>query len=162
MSIGFNAEDILLMAEQIERNGARFYRTAADCTVDPDTRQVLLNLAAMEDKHEETFIDMRKKLTSDERRPTAFDPDGQEATYLKILANDNVFNPEVDPAEMLTGKDSMEEILKIAIGLEKDSIVFYQGMKKFVPKIFGVDKLDAIIEEGFSHIAILCDKLSST
>ena len=40
MSIGFNADDILSIAEQIERNGARFYRAAAELPCDPETKPI--------------------------------------------------------------------------------------------------------------------------
>jgi len=159
MSTGFNADDILLMAEQIERNGAQFYRKAAGLPCDPDTKQILLNLAAMEDQHEKTFADMRAALTPDEKKPTAFDPEGEEATYLKLLADSNVFDPDANPADKLTGNESIEDILRIAIGLEKDSIVFYNGLKKFVPEGFGTDRVEDIIEEEFRHIATLSGKL---
>jgi rubrerythrin len=44
MSTPFNADEILEMAEQIERNGARFYRRAAEGAVDPRNRQLLSSL----------------------------------------------------------------------------------------------------------------------
>jgi len=52
----FNADEIFEMAEQIERNGAKFYRRAAEQVTSPDGSELLLNLAVMEDVHEKTFI----------------------------------------------------------------------------------------------------------
>ena len=162
MSTNFSADDILSIAERIEKNGADFYRAAAGNTCDPDAKQVLLNLAGMEDDHLRTFADMRADLKQDEKRQTAFDPEGEEAAYLRTMADSNVFNPKVDPAERLTGEESMEDILKIAIGLEKDSIVFYQAMKKFFPESLGRDKIDAIIDEEYKHIVILNEELQGS
>jgi hypothetical protein len=48
MSVPFNADEIFAIAEQIERNADRFYRRAAQDTVDSDLRKKLLDLAAME------------------------------------------------------------------------------------------------------------------
>ena len=56
---------------------------------------------------------------------------------------------------------SIEEILKIAITAEKDSIVFYLGMKDVVPVNLGKEKLDRIIKEEMNHITILSKKLLS-
>ena len=56
---------------------------------------------------------------------------------------------------------SEEEILKIAIGLEKESIVFYVGIKDIVPKSLGKDKIDAIIREEMSHVVLLSDQLKN-
>ena len=42
MSYDFNADDVFEMAEQMERNGAKFYRTAADSTQDSGNKEFLL------------------------------------------------------------------------------------------------------------------------
>ncbi|MBU4343897.1 MAG: hypothetical protein KKC73_00555, partial [Proteobacteria bacterium] len=54
---------------------------------------------------------------------------------------------------------SMEEILKEAILAEKDSIVFYLGMKEMVPVNSGKTKIDAIIKEEMVHIKLLSSKI---
>ena len=64
MGMPFNADEVFEMAEQIERNGARFYRTAAEKF--PEVNPLLLELAAMEDKHEKTFAAMRSELSGTE------------------------------------------------------------------------------------------------
>ena len=38
MSYDFNADEIFEIAEQIERNGAKFYRTAAESVADEDKK----------------------------------------------------------------------------------------------------------------------------
>jgi len=45
--------------------------------------------------------------------------------------------------------------------LEKDSIVFYVGIKEAIPPDWGKAKIDAIIREEMGHISLLDDKLSS-
>ena len=42
MAITFNAFEIFEMAEEIERNGAEFYREAAGRSSDEETKKVLL------------------------------------------------------------------------------------------------------------------------
>ena len=56
----------------------------------------------------------------------------------------------------------MKDILKAAIGAEKDSIVFYLGMKELVPEKLGKDKLDGIIKEEMAHIKLLSSRLIAT
>lgn len=153
MSYDFNANDIFEMAEQIEKNGALFYRKAAADVTDQDEKTFLLDLAAMEDEHEKTFTAMRKKLTAAEKAQTVFDPEGEAASYLKALADTRVFfEKEIDTA-------SMKEILKAAILAEKDSIVFYLGMKDMVSESLGQSRLDDIIREEMSHIKLLSRRL---
>ena len=164
MSIWFNADEIFEMAEQIERNGAKFYRRAAEAATAPKDRQVLLNLAAMEDDHEKIFADMRADMLKQGGMATVnptFDPEGQAGLYLRAMADVHVFNMRADPSERLTGKETMEDILQTAIGLEKDSIVFYLGMKEMVPEKLGKGKIDDIIKEEMSHIIDLSKELAA-
>jgi len=156
MSYDFNADDVFEMAEQIERNGAAFYRQAAEDIPDPDAEAFLLDLAAMEDNHENTFAEMRKKLTEKEKAATVFDPEGEAAGYLKALADTRIFfEKEIDTS-------SLQAILKAAILAEKDSIVFYLGMKDLVPDELGQSRLDGIIKEEMSHINLLSRRLVAT
>lgn len=159
MAISFNADEIFEMAEQIERNGAKFYRAAAEKL--SALRQVLLDFAAMEDEHRKTFAVMRAQLSGAEREPMVFDPENQVALYLRAMADGHVFDIKTDPAEQLTGQKTSEDILKTAIGMEKDSIIYYLGLKDFVPAKTGKDKVEAIIKEEMSHIAILSQKLAA-
>ena len=77
------------------------------------------------------------------------------------MADGSVFNLKSDPAELLTGNESMEEIINRALGLEKDSIVFYLGIRDMVPERLGRNRLDDIIREEMNHISILSKELSS-
>lgn len=156
MSYDFNADDVFEMAEQIERNGAVFYRQAAADIKDSDAKDFLSDLAIMEDNHEKTFFTMRKKLTEADKTLTAFDPEGEAASYLKALADTRIFfEKEIDTS-------SLQEILKAAILAEKDSIVFYLGMKDLVPERLGQSQLDGIIKEEMSHINLLSRRLIAT
>ena len=153
MMYDFNADDIFEMAEQLERNGARFYREAAKVVKDSPSRELLLNLAAMEDEHEKIFSKMRSELSSAEKTATVFDPQGEAAGYLKALVDTRVFfQKKIDTS-------TMEAILKEAITAEKDSIVFYLGMREAVPENMGRGRLDDIIKEEMGHIKLLSKEL---
>ena len=155
MSFAFNADDVFEMAEQIERNGAKFYRRAAETVQDAETREKLLGLAVMEDGHEKVFAAMRKELTIEEMTPTAFDPDGELALYLRALADVHVFDTKAELSSHLDGKEPAHNILMTAIDLEKDSIVFYLGIREMVPEQMGRKRIDGIIKEEMSHITLL-------
>ncbi|MCP4690556.1 MAG: ferritin family protein [Desulfobacterales bacterium] len=153
MSYDFNADEVFEMAVQMEKNGAKFYRDAAEKIEDPDNKKLLLDLAAMEDAHEKTFSAMKAEITDKEKSSTVFDPDAEAALYLRALVNSRVFyKKEIDPT-------SMVEIFKAAIDAEKDAIVFYLGMKEWVPPAMGKNRLDFIIKEEMSHIKLLSGKL---
>jgi rubrerythrin len=149
----FNADDIFEMAEQLERNGARFYRTASEAVQNQAAKDLLLRLAAMEDAHEKTFSQMRAQLKAAEKTSTVFDPRGEAVGYLKSLADTRVF------FEKKIDTSSMESILKEAITAEKDSIVFYLGMKEAVPESLGKNRLEDVIKEEMGHIRLLGKEL---
>ena len=157
MAVPFNADEVFEMAEQIERNGGRFYRAAAEKF--PAVRDVLLKLAKWEDDHEKTFAKMRAEPASGDAGLPVFDPDDQAQMYLRVMADGHVFNLNVDPVEQVAGKDTPEEMLKMAIGVEKDSIVFYVGLKESVSSAAGKSKVEAIIKEEIQHVAILKNEL---
>jgi rubrerythrin len=153
MGIDFNADEVFEIAEQIERNGVKFYRSAAQNIQDADKKKLLNDLAEMEVEHEQTFKTLRSKLLVDEKVQTTFDPEGDSESYLRALADTRVFY------EKEIASNSMEEILKTAITAEKDSIVFYLGMKEVVPANLGQDKLNDIIKEEMGHIRLLSKEL---
>lgn len=161
MSNKFNADEILEMAEQIERNGVLFYRAAAEQITDPQQKKLLLGFATMEEHHEKVFSAMRGQLSPREREPTVFDPDSQMGDYLNAMADGNIFDIKADQTASLTGRESMEDILQMAIGKEKDSVIFYLGMQDMVPASLGKDRIDAIIMEEMNHIGILSARLAA-
>ncbi|MCP3943955.1 MAG: ferritin family protein [Desulfobacteraceae bacterium] len=153
MSNGFNANDIFEIAKQIEINGAKFYRGAANRMDEEKHKQFLLGLADMEDTHEQTFAGMQKNLENSESSATAFDPENESALYLKALADTRIFFEKDQP------ETTMKGILTSAITAEKDSIAFYLGMKELVSEKMGRSKINDIIKEEMSHIQMLAGKL---
>ena len=152
MSYDFNANEIFEMAIRIEENGARFYRKAAEFQSNEENRTVLEKLATMEDHHKLTFDKMRQRLFAAEKTVTVFDPNNESSQYLAAMADTHGGEGSPAAADALTGKESIKEIVDIAIGLEKESILFYLGLKDLVPPKYGQDKLDKIIGEERRHI----------
>ena len=159
MGIMFNFDEVFEMAEQIERNGARFYRCAAETFPNSAAYDKLLELAAMEERHEKTFASLRSDLTKGVRLESTFDPDNEAALYLQALAGNKVFDVKKDPSDIISKEKTLKEILHIAIGLEKDSIVFYTGIKDMIPENLGKENIDLIIKEEKGHIVELSNQL---
>ena len=153
MSYPFSANEIFEVAIQLEKNGAKFYKDAAEKVSDAEAKKLLNELAAMEVDHEKIFKDMKAELSDKEKLATVFDPAGESAAYLRSLADTRVFyKKDVDLS-------SLKEILKAGLTAEKDSIVFYLGIKDVVPPKMGQDKIENIIKEEMSHIRLLSKKL---
>ena len=159
MSITFNADEIFEMAEQIERNGAKFYREAAQNASDVDVKEMLLSMAVMEDGHEQTFAQMRKELSAEDKESNIFDPDNEAAQYLKTMADFHGTEGKVSSTEKLTGSETVAEVLKIAMQAEKNSIAFYVGIKDLLVSKSGKQKVQAIIIEEMAHVSTIGGKL---
>ncbi len=163
MGYEFNADEIFEMAGQIERNGAKFYREAAARVANESAKALLTEFAKMEDQHEVTFANMRKELTAEDKAATVFDPQSDSMLYLQALADMRVFFKKKMPdMEVSAGRDEntvLIDVLKAAIEAEKDSIVFYLGMRDCVPENLGRPKMEKIIREEMAHIRILSKQL---
>ncbi len=155
MDYNFTADEIFEVAVRIEANGASFYRKAAANQSEDINRSFLEQLAKMEDHHQSTFKNMRSTLKPNEKQTTVFDPNQETAQYLAVMADTHGGEGSPTAADSLTGNETIQEIIDIAIGLEKESILFYLGLKDFVPPEYGQDKLDRIIREEQRHIVQL-------
>lgn len=151
----FNAAEVFQMAVDIEQNGAAFYRKAAELQAAEGDRVFLETLAKMEDRHKAIFEEMMDGLSDAQKKQTVFDANEELALYLKAMADAHGGEGNPDAAKALTGKEPMVDIVALAIGLEKESILFYIGLKDLVPPKLGQDKIDQIIREETLHVAQL-------
>ena len=155
MNRNYNVDEILAMAEEIERNGVEYYARAARMTTDEQKRRRLEDLAQMERNHERIFAEMR---ASQPEERASFDPDGEVGRYLGAIVDGKVFDYRAKPAADLAGK-SLFDVYRVAIDLEKDSIIFYLGIRELVPEELGNTQMDDIIREEMGHIVLLSDDL---
>ena len=102
-----------------------------------------------------TYAAGTPSVSAKDKQTLVFDPEGETAQYLKALADTRVF------FEKQIDMTSLEAILKEAITAEKDSIVFYLGMKDMVADASGKDRIDAIIKEEMGHIRQLSRELAA-
>jgi len=159
MSITYNADEIFEIACRIELNGARFYRKASKFQADLQVAAMLNSLADMEDRHLALFTEMRAHVQTRDEGDTALFGQGEAAQYLQALADGHIFDTTADPSEQLGGHESTVDILKMAIGIEKESVVLYAGMRRMVPDGEGRDAIDEIIGQELGHVAVLSNRL---
>lgn len=164
MAYDFNADEVFRIAEQIEKNGAHLYGSIAE-KMDGDIRRFFLDLSSMEKQHEKVFASMRAGLSDTDRKSDTFDPAQESLGYLKVLADSGVFDARAREAfaaiEGKSGVEGMTAALKAALDIEKESVVFYLGMRDLVPDRLGRDKLESILKEEMKHIRLLGGKLMS-
>jgi rubrerythrin len=156
----FSADEAFEMAERIEINAADFYHRAAGIATTASAKDLFEELTKWELSHREIFASMRRELSADQRESSVFDPEGESGMYLKAMADGHVFDVHVDISKFFTGKETMKDIIKTALKMEKDSIIFYLGIKDVVAAKAGKDKIGEIIKEEMRHIAFLNKELS--
>lgn len=158
MTVTFNAFEVFEIAEQIERNGINFYIRAAELFDDPNTSEMFLRLAEWEKEHERLFARMKQQLSEQSRQASTSEPDDLLPDP-RVMAGLAVFGIRSDPAEELRGRQDKTDIIRRAVEKEKNSIVFYHGLKEFIPAEAGKEKIDDIIKEEMRHIVILDQSL---
>ncbi len=160
MGIDFTADEIFEMAIKAERNAVKMYGDLAKKHEDTEVGKELINMAQMEADHANMFVKLRRELP-EYMRNTVFDPNDETAMYLKAVADSNIDEGSPKVASEMAGKETLDEILKMAIELEKGAILFYLGIKDMVPERLGKDMIERIIKEEQSHVVTLSNRLKA-
>jgi rubrerythrin len=102
---------------------------------------------------------MRAKILSDAYK--GYDPDEMAAAYIKTFTDGKVFNTKKNMCDELSAGTTLRDVLTMAIQAEKNSILFYTGIKQIVPEAIGQETVEKIIVEEMKHVVSLSDKLAS-
>ncbi len=160
MAITFNADEIYNIAEQIERNGQKFYSDSALRVKESTAKQVLQDLAGMEVGHLKIFKALHAALSEEAREEITWDPEGQAGAYLKAAADSHVFKANADPTSLLKNKSDAREILELALQFEKDSVIYFLGVAEVVPEHLGKSDVLGLAKQEQNHIALIQNVLS--
>ncbi len=153
MTITFSASELINIAIGIERRGIAFYDTMARSTENAEARDIFQCLADMERTHVRIFQGMLGE--ADKYQP----PESyarEYAAYLQALVDSAVFTDDSITSEMATQLSSDIEAMELAIGAEKDSILFYYEMKEIMPQR-AQPTVNKIITEEKSHLRELSE-----
>lgn len=149
----FSGSEVVQLGVEIEINGKDFYNTLANQTQNKDAKDVFIYLADEEEKHITAFqkiFDSVKKYEPPEAYP------GDYFAYMNALAREHVFTQKNKGTEIAKDIKNDLEAIELGIGFEKDSIVFFEGMKKAVPE---EDQkiIDELIKQEQVHLTKLDD-----
>lgn len=149
----FRASEIVELGVQIEKNGRDFYNVVADKSKDKKTKEIFKYLEGEEVKH---IIAFNKILKSVERyEPQSAYPEEYFA-YMNALASEHIFTKEGKGRTIAQKIKDDSSAIDMGISFEKDSIIFYEGMKRSVTED---DKglLDELIRQEEGHLRQLID-----
>jgi len=143
----FKANELLEFAVQSEKNGESFYRAGAKKTKNDKVKDIFLYLAEEEVKHRKTYEELLKSVESYE--PKEMFPE-EYFQYLRSYADQHIFVKKEDIEQKVLKTNSDTEAIDLALGFEKDSILYYLEMKNFVPDS-EKSIIDKITEEERRH-----------
>jgi rubrerythrin len=149
----FSGSEIVEIGVQIEKNGKDFYETVAGQAKDKKVKDIFLFLAAEEAKHMLVF---QKILSQVEKYEPAEAYPGEYFSYMNALAGESVFTQKDKGREIAKKMKSDKEAIEIGINAEKDSIVFYEGVKKVVP-VYDHAVIDEVIVQEQGHLKQLLE-----
>jgi rubrerythrin len=149
--VHFTGKEVLDMAVRIEENGMRFYADASKAAKSNQLKDLFRVLSEEEGTHIKMFLELKKALVGDDET-AGFDPYLEDAQqYLKSMADTEVFtNPEAGKEAARSLKDEREAI-SMAIGMEKDSLLFYYELERMIRE---KDKkvIESLIEQEKEHV----------
>ncbi len=138
-------KEFLELAIEIERNGAKFYETAAK-NKEKDVSDLLTYLAEQKRKHEHTFRDMLTRMGG-----YVSENPCEDYEYIRRLADSSIFTRQ-KTSELLQQKDSNEyDVLDAGLGFEKDEILFFSEVRGMLPRE-EQSILDTIVKTEKKHL----------
>jgi len=154
MSDQFSIQEIIEIAIEIEKNGEAFYRTLAESANTARLRDLFKYLSEEEKKHKVRFEEILKSVGGYQISEIYYAT--EYMGYMKALADERVFTKDVFAPDIVKSLQSSKEALDLAIGFEKDSIIFLHEMQDMVnePERKTVQKL---LDEEREHIRRLSE-----
>lgn len=149
----FAGSEIVELGIQIEKNGRDFYNTLVDQSKNQKAKDIFKFLADQEEAHIATF---QKVLDSVHKYEPSESYPGEYFAYMNALASNYVFTRKDKGKEIAKKVRGDKEAVELGIGSEKDSIIFYEGMKRVVPE-YGHKVIDEMIEQEQNHLRQLAD-----
>lgn len=149
----FAGSEVVEVGIQIEKNGRDFYNTLTASSKNQEAVKIFKFLAGEEEKHIRVFEGILNK--TEKYEPLGLDAD-QYYAYMNALASEYVFTQKDKGAQVAKTVKNDKEAVDIGIGFEKDSIVFYEGIKRTVPD-FDRKIIDELIAQEQKHMILLMD-----
>jgi rubrerythrin len=158
----FNDLEAFKIAIDIEKSGERFYIKAANRIEEAGIKNMLLELAHQEREHADTFERLYNWTAKekDELDDTyLFEPEISQ--YLAAMVQTAIFPSEEKQDEILANIKDVEDVLRIGIQAEKDSILFYTEMIIYSKLVDAKEAFRKLLKEEKKHLIDLQTALNS-
>lgn len=150
--MGYNANEIVEFAINIETEGEKFYRKLSTNLNNDEVKELFKYFADQEVVHKETFSKMLDEIA--DYKPAENYPE-EYFVYLKTLSENIVFSAKKFE-EVIDNLDNSIAAVEFAIRRELDSILYYYEMRELVSDS-QKDTINRIILEEKEHFRKFSD-----
>jgi rubrerythrin len=152
MAAIFSAREIAEAAVEKEKRRKAFYAKVCELSTDKTMKDLFQFLTDEEDNHVAAFTKLRDSLPQ-ETRAEEYDEDME--AYMDSMIDDRLYS-QIDSAEFVKNAIDTKKVFQLAIGFEKDAILYF---REFLPFLTDADKkiVDGLIEEEKGHIRKLAE-----
>jgi rubrerythrin len=146
----FSIREVVEQAVQTEKLGYDFYsRMSKKFAEEGKFKKLFDALAAMERQHEKLFLELRDKVEDHKTE----NPE-EVSAYLRAIVESEFFLGKNKSLPSLEHLKSFADAVTFALGFEKETLLYYYGMKDVVKE---KELVNEIIEEEKSHIRWLSE-----
>ena len=132
MEAKFDVHGVLQIAQSVQHKGTHFYLQAAERFIDPKCSELCRQLATWRTAQKGIEGRSKQQITRKPRDPSTGDKRDYVSTHPSVMADLEALAHSTGRWARLTGRESTDGILRIAILRAEDAIAFYRGLKDFV------------------------------
>ncbi len=152
----FKVNEAVSIAVEIEKRGEEFYLEMAQRARDKGVGETLSFLAGEEVKHQRIFSQLLSRL--EPLQMPLGSGESEYWDYVNDLIDSNFLLNNASKQRAFSSANSDQEVIRLALGFEKESILFFTTMKTLVPAEHA-KPVEACIEEEKTHLRRLAEAL---
>jgi rubrerythrin len=159
----FSILEAVEVALLMEEEGIRFYTLAEERAGDPEKKKLFAVLRDKEHQHVETFRRLYGDLAAREGTADAelWLLDQEISSWFRAYVESTVFPTRGAAERTIAGLHGVVDILRLALRVEKDSILFYHELLAHAPWPEAKELLEKVIAEERRHVLFIREKLRS-
>ncbi len=148
----FNATEVFRIAMEIKDRCVAFYEKAQGVIQDSEVKQLFGALAREETEHKARIENLKARVPAGGWTPAVSDPEQELDLYIKMMADQHVLSSTDELDAQLAQVKSARDALRLALQLEKDSVIFFLGMQEATCEGKDRDLLALLIKEEQDHV----------
>jgi len=143
----YSGEDVLKLAIELERRGQDLYRLSLTRAENPQLKTLFDYLLGEEIKHEKIFQNLMEELSAGAQIQKVAD----FTSYLQALYESYLLVTKSKASKLIEAVEKPEDLLKAAFVFEKEIILFFHELRRYIPES-DHPILEQVIREEHNHL----------